>query len=148
MSKTGSLHYDLCVKGAKWLKRQNNYKYIVVELVCLAAENPDVWGTNGYDSTLIEVKTSRSDFLHDAKKFSRNNELHALGNFRYYLCPKDLIKESDLPMNWGLLYYDNGIITTIVEANYINTYNRGELTILSSIMRRENIKPSIFNYRI
>lgn len=149
MSKTDSLHYNLCVEGAKWLKKSpfGGYKYIAVEIVCAAAESPDVWGTNGSQSTMIEIKVSRPDFLHDKKKFSRQNELHALGNFRYYLCPEGIITENDIPENWGLLYWRDGLITQIVEAKYQKTYNIGELAILCSIMRREGIKPSVFNYR-
>lgn len=151
MSKTGSLHYKLCQEGAKWLKKLKfaGYKYIAVELICIAADNPDIWGTNGYDSTMIEVKTSRADFLNDKKKFSRQpqNVLHAIGNYRYYLCPKGIINISDLPDNWGLLWYNNEIIESVKGATYIKTYNRGELSILCSIMRRENVKGQIFNYR-
>ena len=70
MSATNSLHYKLCCEGAKWLRKQDyaSYKIVVVELICIGAENPDVWGTNGFNSTLIEVKTSRADFLKDRKK--------------------------------------------------------------------------------
>ena len=151
MSKTGTLHYELCKEGAKWLKKTpfTGYKYITVELVCIAADNTDIWGTNGCESTMIEVKTSRSDFLNDKKKFSRQpqNIIHAIGNYRYYLCPKGIINIEDLPEGWGLLWYNDGKITSIKGATYIKTYNRGELAILCSIMRREGIKNGIFNYR-
>lgn len=151
MSKTDSLHYKLCQAGAKWLKKLPfaGYKYIAVEIVCISADNPDVWGTNGSDSTMIEVKVSRSDFLNDKKKFSRQpqNIIHAIGNYRYYLCPKGIINIEDLPESWGLLWYDDGVIYSVKNATYIKTYNRGELSILCSIMRREKINGQIFNYR-
>lgn len=74
MSKTESLHYKLCELGAKFLKSRKNAepfstpnKYVAIELICAGAENPDVWATNGYYTSLIEVKTSHADFLADQK---------------------------------------------------------------------------------
>lgn len=153
MSATNSLHYKLCCLGAKWMQKQDygSYKYITVELVCIGAENPDVWGTNGYNSMLIEVKTSRADFLKDKKKFVRQeqNSKYATGNYRFYLAPQCIISESELPQNWGLIEYDpeTESLTTVKYASPIITENHGELAILCSIMRRENIKKQIFNYR-
>ena len=79
MSATNSLHYQLCEIGAKYLKSrksaekwQTPNKYVAVELVCAGAENPDIWATNGYDTTLVEVKTSHTDFLNDRKKWARS----------------------------------------------------------------------------
>lgn len=150
MSKTDSLHYKLCQEGAKWMKRQrfSGYKYIAVELVSIAAENPDVWGTNGYQSTMIEVKTSRADFFKDKGKYCRTHQEHSVGNFRYYLCPDGVIQPNELPDNWGLLWWDGDQIKDMIIASKIDTFNTGELAILSSIMRREGINPQIFNYRI
>lgn len=153
MSATNSLHYKLCCLGAKWMQKQHygSYKYVAVELICAGAENPDVWGTNGYDSMLIEVKTSRQDFLNDKKKFARQaqNSKHATGNYRFYLAPVGIIKVEELPENWGLVEYDSETETlrTVKEALPIKTENHGELSILCSIMRREHIKNQIFNYR-
>ena len=63
MSKTNSLHYKLCCEGAKWMRKQEwgIYRIVTVELCTLNIENPDVWGTSGFKSMLIEVKTSRAD---------------------------------------------------------------------------------------
>lgn len=151
MSRTNSLHYSLCLEGAKWLKNlpYQGYKIIAVELVCIGAENPDVWGTNGFDSTLIEVKTSRADFLKDRKKFFRQKqgEKYACGNYRYFLAPAGLIQSSEIPTSWGLLEWANNGITIAKEAQNIPCENHGELAILCSIMRREGVKNGVFNYR-
>lgn len=151
MSKTNSLHYNLCLDGAKWLKKHHNYgnKIIVVELICIGAENPDVWGTNGFESTLIEVKTSRADFLKDRKKFFRQKQVekYACGNYRYFLTPRGLVTQSEIPESWGLLEWDNEQIITTKAAQNIPCENHGELAILCSIMRREKVKTGIFNYR-
>lgn len=149
MSKTNSLHYKLCLEAAMWLKRQrlSGYKFIAVELVCMAAENPDVWGTNGYQSTMIEVKTSKSDFLKDKEKFSRTHIEHAIGNYRYYLCPEGVIHPLEIPKSWGLLWWVDNTVKLVTAASKIDTHNTGELAILCSIMRREGVKNKIFNYR-
>lgn len=148
MSKTDSLHYKLCCEGAKWMKK-HTYKYVAVELICTTAENPDVWGTNGFNSMLIEVKTSRADFLNDKKKFVRQkqNARFALGNFRYYLAPAGIIEKEELPENWGLLEWDGKSISVIRRAEMQAVENHPELSVLCSIMRREGIKNQIFNYR-
>lgn len=158
MSKTDSLHYELCCLGAKFLKSRKNAepweipnKYVAVELVTLTAENPDVWATNGYHSTLVEVKTSHSDFLADQKKWSRSKAAELsdkqLGNYRYYLCPEGVIDESEIPDKWGLLVYDGKKIIKVRNATYQKSSTDAELLVLTSIMRREGIKPQIFNYR-
>ena len=158
MSKTNSLHYELCCLGAKFLKSRKNAepwetpnKYVAVELVTLTAENPDIWATNGYHTTLVEVKTSHSDFLADQKKWSRSKAAELsdkqLGNYRYYLCPEGVIDESEIPDKWGLLVYDGKKIVKVKNATYQKSSTDAELRVLTSIMRREGIKPQIFNYR-
>ena len=158
MSKTNSLHYELCCLGAKFLKSRKNAepwempnKYVAVELVTLTAENPDIWATNGYHTTLVEVKTSHSDFLADKKKWSRSKAAELsdkqLGNYRYYLCPEGVIDESEIPDKWGLLVYDGKKIVKVKNATYQKSSTDEELLVLTSIMRREGIKPQIFNYR-
>lgn len=151
MSKTGSQHYEMCLLGAKWMTKQHYYsfKYVAVELVSMSPEQPDVWGTNGSYSMLIEVKTSRADFLNDMKKKVRNGALQrfALGNYRYYLVPEGMVKAAELPEKWGLLEWDGKEIKVTVKAELQKCENRGELMLLCSIMRREGIKKQIFNYR-
>lgn len=171
MSKTDSLHYQLCCKGATFLHdpkkggeiktyyddylqkdchyMQQAYKYVAVELVTGTAELPDIWGFNGWDSVLVEVKTSHSDFLADQKKWVRKEERkkYQLGNYRYYLCPDGIIKESELPDGWGLLYYDGKTIRKVIQSKYFDVYNTSELTLLASILAREVGRSKIFNYR-
>lgn len=158
MSKTDSLHYQLCCIGAKFLKSRKSAepwecanKYVAVELVTLTAENPDIWATNGYHTTLVEVKTSHADFLADQKKWVRSEEAQkadkCLGNFRYYLCPKGLISEDELPDKWGLLEFDGKTITKVKRATYQKSSTDSELLVLTSIMRRCGIKHQIFNFR-
>lgn len=66
-------------------------------------EQPDCIGWRSGISILIECKTSRSDFLADAKKPFRVKPELGMGSWRFYLCPPGVIKVSDLPKGWGLL---------------------------------------------
>lgn len=159
MSKTNSLHYELCKLGAKFLKNRKNAepwklpnKYIAVELVTLTAENPDIWATNGSETTIIEVKTSHADFLADLKKWCRSDDAvkkdKLLGNYRYYLCPEGIINIEEIPNNWGLLVYDGKKIKKVKSATYVKSSSDQEILMLTSIMRRLDIKqPQIFNFR-
>ena len=171
MSKTNSLHYNLCVEGAKWLRRRPNYercrakkpcfnpvlcrgcrlafKYVAVELCTYGTENTDVWGYDGYCTAVIEVKVSHADFLADKNKWWRtqaNPELRA-GNLRWYLCPEGVIKADELPEGWGLLYWDGKQIVPQVAPTTNLATGHADMKILYSILRREGFPEKIYNYR-
>lgn len=158
MSRTDSTHYKLCQIGAKFLKKKKRTKYTACELVS-SAELFDVWGITGVYSYMIEVKTDYRDFLKDKEKFQRQERgaYYAIGNYRYYLCPTNLIKIEELPENYGLLYFDIEHIDDKFPLRYItevlrpkeikNTTYMSEVLALQSIMRREGIENKIFNYR-
>lgn len=172
MSKTDSLHYNLCVEGAKWMRRRQDvnrcrkamrtchkpglcsgcrltFKYVAVELCTYGTENCDVWGYDGYVTGVIEVKTSHADFLADQKKWWRTQadpELRA-GNLRWYLCPTDVISPDELPEDWGLLYWDGKrIIPQVAPVTHLAT-GHADMKILYSILMREGFPQKIFNYR-
>ena len=172
MSKTDSLHYQLCIEGAKWLHRQKRninlcrkrychkrefcyccykFKYVAVEINTAGAENTDVWGYDGCYSAVIEVKTSHSDFLSDKKKWCRSKEAEEAGlqagTFRWYLCPEGVIKAEEVPDGWGLLYWNGNKIEHIKGAPSHKNTARADMLILSSILRREKFPQKIYNYR-
>lgn len=157
MSATNSLHYKLCCEGAKWLHRnmireRNGHwigtcNIVAVELVAAGVENPDVWGLTGGCTAVIEVKTSRSDFLHDKKKLCRKIENYSCGNCRYYLVPEGLVSENEIPEQWGLLYWTVKEVKLIRQPMFIHCSNFGDLCMLSSIARREGVRNKIYNYR-
>lgn len=172
MSKTDSLHYQLCIEGAKWLHRQKRninrcqqrdcykvdfcrtcyrFKYVAVELCTYGTENTDVWGYDGIYSAVIEVKTSHADFLADKKKWWRSQEAESLnlkaGTYRWYLCPEGIIKPDELPEGWGLLYWNGKKIIRIVAPVKNDNTHKADMRILYSIIRRENFPEKIFNYR-
>ena len=139
-------HRNLCFRAAKYLK--NRCQYVVCELERIG-ESPDVFGFGSTSSThLIEVKISRSDFLNDKKKYYRKYPEMGIGKFRSYLCMEGLIKDEDLPENWGLLWIDSkGKISEIVKARIQESDHIEELKLITSILRREGIKPQIFSYK-
>lgn len=100
-------HHDLCKIGGLWLQRTQKCPLVLIDHQSLRTqEQPDVlgWRYGGRTSYLIEVKTSRGDFLKDSKKPFRAPGL-GMGMLRYFLVPEALVKIEDLPEGWGLLYY-------------------------------------------
>lgn len=158
MSASNSLHYELCKLGAAFIRSRKNptlpfnqpCKYATVELVCCGAELTDVWGTTGDVTVLIEVKTSHADFLADQRKYARSKRAkelnHQIGNYRYYLCPEGIIKEEELPENWGLLVYDGKKIHLAKKAQKVDSSLPMELMLITSVMSRI-LKPQTFNFR-
>lgn len=147
MSKTKSQHYNLCLQAAKWLQSVQGCKYVAIELITYGGENPDVWGTPGWNSHIIEVKTSRSDYLKDRKKECRQPG-KGMGNFRYYLLPEGAVKPEEVPEDWGILYHNGEKITQFQrQPKHRRNMVNEDISMLCSIMRREGIKKQIFNYR-
>jgi len=146
-------HRELCILGAKYMKNKGikplngKPRYVVVELERVG-ECPDVFGFGSCNSQLLEIKVSRGDFLADNNKSWRKSPEDGLGQLRAYLCPTNLIKIEELPNCWGLLYSDEkGIIRLIKEPEIQKSCALRYLSLAVSIMRRENVKPQIFNYK-
>lgn len=87
----------------RWLLKNGKVGFALKELSTMASEIPDVIGFDSWQSIVIEVKVSRSDFLSDKKKPHRTK---GMGNWRFYCCPKGMIKKEELPEKWGLIYID------------------------------------------
>ena len=174
MSATNSLHYNLCVEGAKWLHRQTwnyerckkkdcyrtgacgecckKFRYVAVELCTWNNENTDVWGLGNFnDSAVIEVKVSHADFLRDKKKWCRSEAAEKAnmqaGRYRWYLCPEGVIKKEELPDKWGLLYWDGKKVYPVLAPKAFENTACADIGILTSILRREDFPQKIFNYR-
>lgn len=137
-------HKELVDVAFKWA---NGRHAVVVKERAEGWEIPDVVGLNLSNSTLIECKTSRSDFFADKKKYSRRND-DMIGTYRVYCVPKGLLKEEDLPLGWGLLeVYPTGYCR--LKRNIYNKYSnrhelkvngfKGERHILFAVLRDMNI---------
>lgn len=94
-------HKELVEIGYKWLL--SKCSFAIKELVTHTAEQPDVIGFNANGSFVLEAKTSRSDFLADKKKPFRINPSEGMGDWRFFIAPKGLIKVEELPIMWGLI---------------------------------------------
>lgn len=146
-------HRNLCIKAARYLRSKGIHpfhkgQYSVCELERVG-ECPDAFAWGGSSTQLIEAKVSRQDFLSDNKKLWRKQPWYGLGKYRSYLCPTDLIKKEELPQYWGLLYIDvKGKITEIVKAEPQECNHIEEINLITSILRREGIKPKMFSYKV
>lgn len=96
-------HRQLVEIAYNWILKNASVGVAFKELKSLASEIPDVIGFGAWESVMIEVKVSRSDFLSDKKKPHRSK---GMGNWRFYCCPKGMIRVDELPAGWGLIYVD------------------------------------------
>jgi hypothetical protein len=60
------------------------------------------WKATGR-SILIECKASLSDFRADRKKKPRISKRTGIGELRYYMAPRGIIPENEIPTGWGFL---------------------------------------------
>ena len=137
-------HRELCHRGGKWLKKHSqnvlipNCSIVAVELFTqVEPEIPDIIGWCSWASIMIEVKVQRSDFLNDFKKPFRQISTDGVGELRYYLCPEHLIKEDEVPDNWGLLYETKRGIKIIKKAERQSTNLAAERNMLTSYIRNK-----------
>lgn len=102
-------HTELTHRAEKWL-RSIGCSVIFREFVTRCSEQPDAIGWRDTRSFMVECKASRADFLSDKNKFHRKNPQYALGDWRFYMCPPEIIQPSDIPDGWGLLWvYDRQV---------------------------------------
>jgi len=141
-------HKELVNISYKFVLNKMSCGFAVKELKTTEKEIVDVLGFGAWShSVLIEVKVSRQDFLADKKKSFRINPDEGVGRYRFYCCPKDLIKIEDLPNNWGLIYEDKSKLEIVFNPYCKNPkgnifsggflYNKdAERAIMYSVLRR------------
>ena len=105
-------------------------------------EIPDVigWrvGHGSARSVLVEVKTTRSDFLADAKKGVRVHPARGMGHTRWYFTPPGLIGVQELPRSWGLAECSGRTVRVVAPAFPFEEYaGHHEISLLVQAMRRE-----------
>lgn len=109
-------HSELCALGVKWMSRAKSQSgpgclFSLSETRSgYTGEAPDVIGWRvaygpqaGFDSVLIECKTSLADFRADEKKPFRIDAAKGMGVYRYYLAPEGLLTVDMIPEKWGLI---------------------------------------------
>lgn len=109
------LHNDLCIRAEKWLKQQNCgvVFHDRFQAMTWSGEKPDALGFRSDCSILIECKATRSDFLSDKRKIFRAHPELGIGDWRFYMCPPNIIKTEDLPEGWGLLYVEKNRVLKV-----------------------------------
>lgn len=146
-------HKQLCIEGARWLnkKASNIYyrsQFVCVELSCQGTrEIPDVLGLRPYGPVMIEVKTSRSDFLKDFTKPQRMDGSKPLGTYNFYLAPEGIIKAEEVPENWGLLEWDGKRVKEVSDPQKVENDTEALIYVYHSVLRRES-KAGILDYRM
>lgn len=133
-------HNDLIIAAERWVRRVAHCGVHVSETTSTSSESPDVIGWKGYGgkSILLEVKISRSDFFGDMEKKHRIGA-DGMGNWRYYMVPKNLVTVEEVPDGWGLLYYDGAKIFKKKDASYRKLTNNAikhEKSMLYSELRK------------
>lgn len=129
-------HDDLVSIAKKWLARQSCGVVLGEPFRARTSsqEIPDAIGWRGCGtSILIECKTSRQDFLADARKPFRVNPELGMGNWRFYLSPPGIIQVDDLPVGWGLLWTkDSSSVARAVHGVPGNCYWRSRRPFLAN----------------
>ena len=112
---------------------------VLAGLVTSQWEVPDAigWCESGKVSVLVECKTSRSDFIADAKKPFRRHPHTGMGMYRYYFVPPGVLRTGDLPPLWGLLETRGRSVDVVRLPEEHPEFNRThEMQMLWSALRR------------
>ena len=117
-------HDELVERAGRWLRRKMGCTAVLLEAsyggTGETGEVPDVIGFaqsggNPAHSILIECKVTRADFLKDQAKPFRQKDSYGqdsgMGVERYYLVPRGMLGQDELPHGWGLLEYAGGKIS-------------------------------------
>jgi len=133
-------HSTLVERAAIWLANSMQCPVVITELAG-QIEEPDAIGWNsGGGSTLVECKTSKSDFNADRWKAGRRTPARfGMGNLRFYLVPIELLQHAldNKPEQWGVLVAYKTRVETKAKAEWIADANKTrEMGLLISSLRR------------
>jgi hypothetical protein len=115
-------HAQLVERAGRWLRNTVRCSCVFTECSSQTlSEAPDAigWSANG-TSTLVECKTTLSDFYRDTHKPSRRHRELSMGANRYYMTVPKLLRADQIPEGWGLLEVhprcDDTIVRVVVVA--------------------------------
>lgn len=135
-------HDELVGRAVRWLRGTKRCGVVLAEVSGSGFEQPDAigWKIGGTHSVLVECKTSRPDFLRDAKKWHRRAGL-GMGMERYYLAPPGVIRAEELQNGWGLA--EVGARIRVVQEAELRTRcpdrQRREIGILFAALRKAQL---------
>ncbi len=101
-------HKELVDRARRWLHGTLKCSLVITEPRYHAlTEQPDAIGWAPemeipFPSYIVEVKTCLSDFYSDRAKPGRRDPTKGMGQYRYYLTAKGLLKKDMIPDGWGL----------------------------------------------
>jgi hypothetical protein len=138
-------HKGLVKRMSAWLKNSKRNTVVISELATRNNETPDVIGwIGGAHSTLIECKTSLSDFRADAKKVFRRYQEYGVGDIRYFAAPPGIIPHSEVPEGWGLLEVHEHHVREVVKPTHLGGNKANECVMLMSALRRLEISTAVY----
>ena len=141
-------HDQLIHKAMKWLWSQGCV-VVITEMASGGREEPDAIGFfTGY-SIVIECKTNHADFLNDRHKIHSRSWWGKMGDKRYYLAPRGIIKPRELPEKHGLLEPHGQGLTIIKSVGFKSDKNwdAEQRLLISAIRRIKGISPNGANVR-
>ena len=132
-------HQELVSLAVRWLTGSQHCGVVLAEISTSAMENPDAIGWQAHKSILVECKASRSDFLAQKNKpCVRVGRL--VGNERYFLCERGVIRPEDLEgTGYGLIYVEEGLARLKMKGEFralTGAEYNDERTMLVSALRR------------
>lgn len=96
----------------------------------------NMYGSTGYEILGFEIKVSRADFLSELKDMSKSDEIMSYCDKWYLVVPDaSMVKDGELPKNWGLLVLKGGKLMQKVRAIPTRTTPMPDYFI-ASILRR------------
>ena len=124
-------HATLVERAAHWLARDAG---IVLTTISgpHREEQADVFAASrgGDETTVIECKQSRADFLADLDKPHRAVGVLALGNRRLYYTVAGLVKPEEVPEPWGLVYLTPSGNKTVKYARRVESNRKAEYGLM------------------
>lgn len=132
------IHDGLVQRGIKWLENNPNHQFrcsfVLAKYEQFNEDMPDVMGFSYYHTIVIECRPLNPNNKHRKMDWG-------LGDYRFYLCPPNVIKKSDIPEDWGLLYCHKNKITIEKEpvTNKSKNIRLMEYPILYSIIMRAKV---------
>lgn len=109
MSSQNLTHKEVAIAATKFIKNFFGCDLAAWEFSGgYQDEQCDGYCLNRRGSHVIEAKVSRADFLADRKKPHRADPANSVGQYKFYAVPETpgIIKEGEIPQNWGLIYVD------------------------------------------
>lgn len=136
------LRNSAVVKSDGYLGRFNVKCGIVLTERHSQCEIPDAigWVHQGRLSIVVECKTSRGDFLADAKKPHRRRPQSGMGRYRYFMARPGLLSVEELPPLWGLIEASGSRCKVLRLAEQQAEWDRvSEMGMLYSELRRKEL---------